>query len=269
MITAGVADTLGKYTCLCDWKLSNLINGEYYCSAIVEMVWTCVKKVYVNAERIINIDPDAVGSVMEALVLTGIAMSFVNNSRPAAGSEHHLSHYWETVFMQQNLPPVLHGTKVGIGTLMMLKIAELLRQYPVDFDSVRESAYKYCPLEWEKDIKRVYGSAADGIINMEHEAQKNNTDARLKRIDIIEQNWELICGILERDLIPAEELKRLFKKLDSPCFPAQIGITDEMLRDAVLYAKEIRSRYTILQLVWDLGLSTYMADRLIEYVHGE
>ena len=220
MITAGVADTLGKYTCLCDWKLSNLINGEYYCSAIVEMVWTCVKKVYVNAERIINIDPDAVGSVMEALVLTGIAMSFVNNSRPAAGSEHHLSHYWETVFMQQNLPPVLHGTKVGIGTLMMLKIAELLRQYPVDFDSVRESAYKYCPLEWEKDIKRVYGSAADGIINMEHEAQKNNTDARLKRIDIIEQNWELICGILERDLIPAEELKRLFKKLDSPCFPA-------------------------------------------------
>ena len=30
MITAGLGDMLGKYTCLLDWKLANLITGEYY-----------------------------------------------------------------------------------------------------------------------------------------------------------------------------------------------------------------------------------------------
>ena len=28
MITAGVGDILGKYVCLADWKLSQIINGE-------------------------------------------------------------------------------------------------------------------------------------------------------------------------------------------------------------------------------------------------
>lgn len=269
MITAGLGDTLGKYTCLCDWKLANLINGEYYCPTIVEMVRTCVSKVYANAERISQSDPDVVGNVMEALVLTGIAMSFVNNSRPAAGCEHHLSHFWETLFMQKNIPPVLHGAKVGIGTLMILKIAELLQKKAIDFNAARRAAKAYDPQKWETEIRHVYGPAADGIITMEHDSQKNNTEDRLKRIAIIEQNWEGICEILKEDLPPAEELKELLKQLGAPYFPAQKGIGDKMLWNAIVYAKEIRNRYTILQMVWDLGLSTYMADQLLEYVNQD
>ena len=44
-----------------------------------------------ESTRIKDRNPDAVKAVTEALVLSGIAMSFVGNSRPASGSEHHLS----------------------------------------------------------------------------------------------------------------------------------------------------------------------------------
>lgn len=263
LITAGLGDTLGKYTCLCDWKLSNIINGEYYCPTVVDMVRKSVGKTYENSERISKLDPDAVGSVMESLVLTGIAMSFTNDSRPASGSEHHLTHFWETIFFQRNLPIPLHGAMVGVGTILILKLAELLQTLEVDFNKARRSARQYDNTKWEKEIKRVYGSSSEGIINLENHSGKNNIENRLKRIDKIEQNWKEICNILKHDLIPASELKDLLGNLGAPVLPEQIGIDDKTLWDSIIYAKEVRSRYTILQMIWDLGLSEYMADYLV------
>jgi glycerol-1-phosphate dehydrogenase [NAD(P)+] len=266
LITAGLGDILGKYTCLCDWKLSQVVNGEYICPHILEMVYSCIDQVYQNADRISQRDPEVVGQVMSALVLTGVAMSFVGNSRPAAGCEHHLSHYWEMRFMQLGLPPVLHGTKVGIGTVMMLKAAELLRTAKVDFDAARKRAIAYSQEAWEADIHRVYGPAAEGTIETERQAGKNTPAHVLARIDATEKNWEQICALLS-ELPSADDMKALLSKLGAPYFPAQVGIDDEMLRNAILFAKETRARYTMLQMIWDLGLSEAFADQIVAYVH--
>lgn len=63
---------------------------------------------------------------MEALVLTGASMSYAGNSRPASGAEHHISHFWEMVFLFKGKEAVLHGTKVGISTVAVAKLHELL-----------------------------------------------------------------------------------------------------------------------------------------------
>ena len=106
LIAAGLGDTLGKYTCLLDWKLANLINGEYYCKEVVGMVETALKTVRAQSAKVQSRDPEAVKAVTEALVLTGIAMSFVGNSRPASGCEHHLAHYWEMKALMEGRMPV-------------------------------------------------------------------------------------------------------------------------------------------------------------------
>ncbi len=269
MITAGVGDILGKFTCLCDWKLSERINHESYCPTIGNMVYKSIQEVYAHAQKVKERDSHAIGKVMEALVLTGVAMSFAGNSRPAAGSEHHLSHYWEMLHAEQGLPPALHGAQVGVGTVIIIKIAELLAQIPVDFAGAREKARRYDETRWTEDIRRVYGLAAEGIIALEKESQKNNTEKVLKRLDVIEANWPEIKAILKDNLPPAEEIKSTLKNLDAPYLPAQIRVDDQALRNAVIYAKETRARYTILQLVWDLGLSEYMADQIAAYVQAE
>lgn len=46
---------------------------------------------------------------MESLLLVGVAMSFVGNSHPASGSEHHLSHFFELTGLERNRPYLLHG----------------------------------------------------------------------------------------------------------------------------------------------------------------
>ncbi|MEG1594492.1 MAG: iron-containing alcohol dehydrogenase, partial [Oscillibacter sp.] len=75
MIAAGLGDLLGKFTCLCDWKLAKVINGEHYCEKIAELVEGCVKNVLSDANQAKERNPETLGKIMEGLVLAGVAMS--------------------------------------------------------------------------------------------------------------------------------------------------------------------------------------------------
>jgi len=267
MIAAGLGDLLGKSTCLCDWKLAKVINGEHYCNNIVELVEKCVDDVLKDAGKAKERDPEVLGNIMEGLVLTGVAMSLYGNSRPASGCEHHMSHYWEMMFEQAGKRPVPHGTQVGVGTVLILKLVEALRKTTVDFEAARAAARAYDQAAWEENIRTAYGPAAQGVIDMEAKAQKNEINARLKRIDAMEANWAEITALLEA-LPGSEAVEELLKSLDSPSTPAEIEVDPAMLRNTFLYCKEVRARYTILQMVWDLGLLDTLSAEVIAEIEG-
>ena len=263
MIAAGLGDLLGKSTCLCDWKLAKVINSEHYCEKIVELVEKCVDDVLKVADKAKERDPKVLGDIMEGLVLTGVAMSLYGNSRPASGCEHHMSHYWEMMFEQAGKRPVPHGTQVGVGTVLVLKLVEALRRTNVDFDAARAYAKAYDQAAWEENIRMAYGPAAQGVIDMEATAQKNEVTAHLRRINAMEKNWAEITALLEA--LPASEtVADLLKSLDASYLPSQIEVDEEMLRNTFRYCKEVRARYTILQMVWDLGLLEELSDQVIE-----
>ena len=44
MIAAGVGDIIGKYVCLADWQMAHMVNGEYICQEIMELVRQSIQK---------------------------------------------------------------------------------------------------------------------------------------------------------------------------------------------------------------------------------
>ncbi len=262
MIAAGLGDLLGKATCLCDWKLAAVINEEHTCPPIMELVEDCVHRVLQEAGAAKSRDPQVLGNIMEGLVLTGVAMSLYGNSRPASGCEHHMSHYWETIFEQRGQRPVPHGTQVSVGTVLVLKAVEALLGKEIDFEAARTAAKAYDPQEWAATMEKAYGPAAAGVIQMEAEAQKNATAGRLKRIDSMEHHWEEIVALLQA-LPSSEYVMELLQSLEAPCLPDQIRVDQALVKDTFMYCKEIRSRYTILQLLWDLDLLDSISDQVI------
>ena len=262
MIAAGLGDLLGKFTCLCDWKLAHLITGEHYCQQTVELVETCVDHVLANAHRAAERDGKVLGDIMEGLVLTGVAMSLYGNSRPASGCEHHMSHYWEMMFEQKGEKPVPHGTQVGVGTVLVLKMVEDLLRREVDFPAARKAAAAYDPQVWAQEIRKAYGPAADEIIALEKTASKNETQARLRRIDVMETHWSEIRALLQQ-LPSSGQIIQLLQGLESPWLPSQIGVDEHMLRNTLYYCKEVRARYTILQMLWDLDVLRPLAEEVI------
>ncbi|WP_196593424.1 sn-glycerol-1-phosphate dehydrogenase [Pectinatus sottacetonis] len=260
LITAGIGDIFGKYICLTDWQLSHIITGEYYCQKLVDIMNKAVLAVTDAAnEGIIQRNEKAIGSVMEGLILAGIDMSYSGNSRPASGSEHHMSHYWEMIFLQQGHEGVHHGTKVGVGTIISLmlykKLAEKLKL------TTTFPQKHFNKSTWIANIKNVYGKAAPGVIALEEYAQKNDDAKVATRLSNIKKYKNNIINLAEK-LPNISKLIELMRKINAPYHPAQIGVTEEMVKNAIIYAKELRNRYGILQLLFDCGWQEEFANEI-------
>lgn len=265
MLAAGAADILGKYNCLLDWKLSHIVNNEYYCETIAEIMRTAVNQTMESAKGLASHDEKAVSILTEALVLSGIAMDFSGNSRPASGAEHHQSHYWEMQFLFDGIPAVLHGTKVGIGTVLMLELYNTLAEMEKpDFDAIRENIVNRITVEeWEQEMHRCYREGADGIIELEKKSKKNDPEGLLKRLSVIETRWDEIQA-LARTAPKACEIYHVLEEMGAAKVPADVGIPCQYVYDSIRYGKELRDRYTILQLMWDIGKLDGEADLLVK-----
>jgi|LSQX01.2.fsa_nt_gb glycerol-1-phosphate dehydrogenase [NAD(P)+] len=116
MIQAGFGDVLGKLTALADWNLSAQINGEHRCKECMLLVERAVQAVIACADLLMQGQEDSAVKLMDALILSGLAMGLYGNSRPASGAEHHLSHYWEMDALAKGHEHALHGNMVGVAS---------------------------------------------------------------------------------------------------------------------------------------------------------
>ena len=101
MLHAGLGDIIGKYTALSDWHIAEILNKEYFCSSVEQLMIKAVQKCVAASPKIKERDTEAIKSITEALIFSGIAIGMVESSRPASGEEHHLSHCWEMMFMNE------------------------------------------------------------------------------------------------------------------------------------------------------------------------
>lgn len=261
MIASGVGDLLGKINCLTDWQLAKLVTGEWHCDFISDLVSTAIDQVVGARDGIAAGDGQACATLLEALLLSGVGMDYAGNSRPASGCEHHMSHFWEMRYLQEGREAVFHGTKVGIGTVIALKAYAYVAQLTPDFDHLAKKS-RVSPAQWEAAIRDAFGEATQQILALEKRCGKNSPEHLLPRLDVIRANWPAIQQ-LATSMMPAEEVAGILQQLDAPTMPHQIGVPKEMARQAILYAKDLRDRYTVLQLLWDLDELENFADSVI------
>jgi len=242
MIQAGYGDIIGKYSALCDWRLANIVNGEYLCEYIYKTTADMVEKTLSLAKGLMNRDEESIAALMEALVVVGIMMSFAGSSRPASGSEHHLSHFFEIVGIVRGEDYFPHGIDVAYSAVVTASIREELMETPFPkrkFLLPRE--------EYLAKMQRIYGPVADGCVALQDKVGnyvKDRTEVYLKCEGAIKRlfkntptSWEI------------EGMLRLVG-LDLSDFHKKYGT--EKINDAISYAKDLKDRYSVLWLYYDL-----------------
>lgn len=232
MRQAGWGDIIGKYSCLNDWRLSAALLGEYFCPEVCVLMQSAVDRVRPLAAGVCSGDEASVAALMEALVIAGIAMSWVGNSRPASGSEHHLSHYFEITGILRGKDYLPHGIDVLCSSVLTAKLRE----------HMCASAPRKAELpDWRSEIRRIYGTSAEGII-----ALQEKTGLYGSTVDF-PADWEPIRDILAS--APGEkEMRELVEEvgLSMPAFEELYGA--DQISDGILYAKDLKDRYTCLWL---------------------
>lgn len=242
MIKAGYGDIVGKYSALCDWKLSSAVTDEYFCQYIYDTTYQMTQRTLSIAKGLLKRDEESIKTLMEALVIVGIMMSFAGTSRPASGSEHHLSHFFEIVGIINDEDYFAHGIDVAYSTVVMAKVREKIvgMEFP-------DSIYRLGREEYTEKMQKIYKGVAEGCINLQDKVGNYAKD----RITIYKEKKNEIKNILS-NTPNANEIEKMLLAvgLDFKEFNELYG--EKKINDALMYAKDLKDRYTVLWLYYDL-----------------
>lgn len=233
--SAGFGDMMAKYVGLIDWQVSALLTGEYYCPKIAALVRKAVDELMALADKVTANDEHTAGKIFESLLMTGIAMSFTQNSRPASGAEHIISHLIECVQLRDGIIPNFHGDDVGVATLAVLKYYnELAKRETIET--------QYETVDWDK-VYAFFGNMAD-------EVRKLNSPENI--IDSVDPQklkglWSQIVSIIGS--VPSyEAVLDAMGRAGCKLTYRDIGKPKALFDDCFYYSPYMRKRLTLLRL---------------------
>ncbi len=237
LTNSGFGDMIGKYIALTEWKIGNILTGEYICDKIYDLTVKATKSVLDSAEKINNKETVGFEMLVYGLLMSGLAMQLLGYSRCASGAEHHISHLIE---MQPKglgvCSDALHGEKVGVGTLITCReYYELIKQphrFAVDYKRAED-----------KEIENIFAEDLSGIIKEEN---KNDCGVGITR-DRVMSCFDKIADTV-REIPTYEELLKTYRLLGLKETLTDIGVSEEKKEDILKYSPLVRNRLTLMRL---------------------
>jgi glycerol-1-phosphate dehydrogenase [NAD(P)+] len=167
----------------------------------------------------------------------------VGNSRPASGSEHHLSHYFEIVGLVRGEEYFPHGIDVCFSAIETAKLREKL----LALDGVDAYVTHHDAAAYESEIRRIYGPLAAEVLALQAKLGWYEID----RVAIYRERWEEIRAVLA-DAPSAAEMLALVEKIGLSYEKFVEFYGEKKIADATWYAKDLKDRYTVLWMYYDL-----------------
>ena len=266
MVAAGYADLIAKVPAGADWILADAIGSE----AIHADAWRFVQEPLRDSLK--NPSACAAGDVGETeklcsgLVMSGFAMQAMNSSRPASGTEHQFSHYWDMEDLCFEGRPVSHGFKVGIGTLASTATIEFLLEQDLSHLDVDAAVAKWWPTfdALKATFPQVYGDRPAHIARAESEmAGKYLSPAVLREeLALVRSKWPELSARMRRQIMSFDEVRAALKAVGAPYEPEMIGVSRARFRETFSGVPYMRNRYFSLDLISRLGLLPGLLERL-------
>lgn len=240
LTASGASDLLGKYTALADWKIAHAVTGEYLCERVCGYEMQALDAIRSCLGSLKDGGIDAHEKLMYGLLLSGLAMQMIGNSRPASGAEHHFSHLWEIEVINPHID-AYHGEKVGVG---LLTAAGIYHEAEARLRSGAFRTVKYRGLELEL-LREAFRD--------EDQYQEMITENRPDPLSEISpehllRKKEEILRILSE--IPSEdELRSMLREAGAPCTMRELGLDSGLRERSVCLSPYVRNRLTFLRLL--------------------
>ncbi|MFN8635888.1 MAG: sn-glycerol-1-phosphate dehydrogenase [Chloroflexota bacterium] len=268
LTAAGYGDLIGKVTAGADWIVADALAVEPIDAAAWAMVQGPLRASLDAPEHLAAHDSAATERFFLGLVISGLAMQATRSSRPASGAEHLISHLWEmTGLTHQGVSPS-HGAKVGIGTVLVTMLYERLLSYDltaIDAEACISALPDAASVERAARSALPAGEVADRAV-VESLAKHPTADQLRARLQILPERWPDLQARARRQLLPSGELQRMLRALGAATSPADLGVSPTQLRADLLAARQIRRRYTVLDLAAEVGLLEPLVDEVVAVV---
>ena len=237
LASSGFGDMIGKYIALADWRMARAITGEFYCQRIAGIMEEATGAILESAAGIAAGEASAFEKLTYGLLLSGIAMQMMGNSRPASGGEHHISHCIEMGLDRWNVrSSALHGEKVGVGTLMAVGEYHRLADLPAE-------AWGDYPVITAEEILDVFG---ERLVQQVLDENKNDCAAGITGAQI-RAVWEDVRAEIRK--IPTREtLLQAYQTIGAMTELSDLGVSEEVAQILLDVSPMVRNRLTLMRL---------------------
>ena len=236
LIASGINDILAKYTSLADWRISHLVDGEYFCPMVADLAEHALKLMRDAADKYAATGIADHEAMTMAQMESGLTMQLMDNSRAASGAEHLMAHLVEMHPPRFEKAEGIHGECVGVGTFRCCELYhELAEKTP--------KAKPFEPLTRDWVLEKFGERLCDGIM-------KENENDVLGTFDPqnIVDHWDEIKDLIAT-IPPVEKMEKLYKDCGCKYLPEHIGI-DPSLKDEMLpISAAIRNRLTLVRMM--------------------
>jgi glycerol-1-phosphate dehydrogenase [NAD(P)+] len=264
MIYAGLGDLAARAICNADWKMASYLHGTYFCSIPYQMTAENEKKYLCTAGSIRLRDQTAITHLSEALLISGLSMTMLDGeTSPSSGAEHVISHFWDLLTHVRGLPKNLHGSQVGVGTVIMLAFYKIIRGLDI---------HRIDPLTLLRNRQSVESIEAENNYRYSTAAPLFNAVVRKKRIpddqfcdyirDILVR-WDTMWESVGPYTTSLESIQKPLLDAGMPLTLSSVNRTTEEAVEALIKGPQYRSRYTLLDLASELGLLPEIATEVL------
>ncbi len=246
LAASGFGDCLCRSVAQVDWWLSHRLLGSLYLQSPYTIQEKDEPELNSRAGNLAIGDIEATGYLHRVLTLGGLGVSFSGVSNSGSMGEHQISHYLDC-FAGDRHPGTLHGQQVGVASLTMARLqSKLLRS---DKPPTLKSTIIDLPDMERRMGKEIAKQCRDEFVKKSFEgASLEQANERLQEI------WTELKAEVQPFLISVDEMEEMLKSSGGPVNYKQLGVDADLYRDAIVHCREMRNRFSFLDIAADAGL---------------
>jgi glycerol-1-phosphate dehydrogenase [NAD(P)+] len=250
LVRAGLGDAVCRATAQTDWRMQHVLLDRPYREAPFALLADDERALLADGApaALLAGDVEAMRHLVRTIVLSGFGMTICGGSYPASQGEHLLAHYVSMRTDYDDLPPALHGAEIGVCTVAMTRLQRAVLEGAVP-PRVKPSTItraeilaRFGPVAGESCWRELEPKLLDA-------QRADDINARLA------DPWDALRHRLLATSMPERELRAILAAAGAPQEPAELGWPAPLWDDARRHAREIRNRYTFLDLAADAHIA--------------
>jgi glycerol-1-phosphate dehydrogenase [NAD(P)+] len=243
---AGLGDSLCRPTAQIDWWASHRLFDTFYSATPYRLVADDEPKMIAAAPDLAKHGVAANGHLQRVLTLCGFGVCFTGVSHHGSMGEHQVSH-WIDMFAGKNHPGTTHGQQVGVASLA---IARLQREL-LALDTPPKIRATHIV---EAEFVSRYGEDIGRMCYAEAKKKAFDTEGAAAFNGKLERLWPELRHELHAFLLDPADMKAALGAAGGPVTATELGLSVELWRQSMKHARDVRNRWSFLDLADDAGL---------------
>jgi glycerol-1-phosphate dehydrogenase [NAD(P)+] len=243
MIRSGLGDSLCRATAQADWLLAHLLFNHPYRQLPYALLEDDETPLFEQSGALMMGDIQAMERLVRTLVLSGFGTAICGTSEPASQGEHLISHYID-MLGDPNRSRVFHGEQVGVTTLSMARLQERMLDGTPIIEPDRDD---------ESDFVERYGETLGSSCWKDFARKRLDAGAADCLNQRLSAGWDRMRERIASVRLAASHLLGVLDRAGAPTRPEEIYLSRSFYETAILRSRDIRSRYTFLDLAANNG----------------